>query len=372
MPARGDGNSVESSGILFQNDMKWRLRMKKMYPIGKMILASALMVALAFGSGFAQDKKADAAKTKSSPAKKETTAKAKAADPNAKVAVVNGKPILRSELDNILNNMKGPQSAGAAEAPTKEMLDQALDHAITLEVLKQECAKQHIETTDAEVDERIQQIKKNFPSDKDFDTMLQKINLTPQKLKENLKTDLTIRKLIDKEVGSKVTVSDEDIKSYYDTHPDQFKHAEQVRASHILVKVGPNDTPEQKAEAHQKIEEIQKKLQAGEDFATLAKEQSDCPSKAKGGDLGFFDKNAMVKPFSDAAFALKPGETSGIVETQFGYHIIKQTEKKPEGTQTFDEVKEDIGKHLKQTKMQAEVKTYIDGLKKNAKIEKLI
>ncbi|WP_028324310.1 peptidylprolyl isomerase [Desulfatirhabdium butyrativorans] len=348
--------------------------MKKMYPIGRMVLATALLVALAFAPGFAQDKKADAAKTKSNPAKKETAAKAKASDPNAKVALVNGKPILRSELDGILNNMKGPQAMGgaAAEAPTKEMQDQALDHAITLAVLKQECAKQHIETTDAEVDERIQQIKKNFPSDKDFDAMLQKINLTQQKLKENLKTDLTIRKLIDKEVGSKVAVSDEEIKSYYDSHPDQFKHAEQVRASHILVKVGPNDTPEQKAEAHKKIEEIQKKLQGGEDFATLAKEQSDCPSKAKGGDLGFFDKNAMVKPFSDAAFALKPGETSGIVETQFGYHIIKQTDKKPEGTQTFDEVKEDIARHLKQTKMQAEVKTYIDGLKKNAKIEKLI
>lgn len=346
--------------------------MKKMYPIGKLILASALMVALAFAPGFAQDKKSGSAKTKSTAVKKETTAQTKPSDPNAKVAIVNGKPILRSELDNILNNMRGPQATDAAEKPTKEMVDQALDHAITLEVLKQECAKQHIETTDAEVDERIQQIKKNFPSEKDFDAMLSKINLTPQKLKENLKTDLTIRKLIDKEVGNKVTVSDADEKAYYDSHLDQFKHSEQVRASHILVKVGPNDTAEQKAEAKKKIEEIQKKLQAGEDFATLAKENSDCPSKAKGGDLGFFDRKAMVKPFSDAAFALKPGETSGIVETQFGYHIIRQTEKKPEGTQTFDEVKENIGRHLRQTQMQAEVKTYIDGLKQNAKIEKLI
>jgi len=347
--------------------------MQKFTTIGKMALGVLFILMLTVAWSVAQEKK-DTTKAKSSPPKTETKAKAKPkeADPNAKVALVNGKPVLRSDLDKILKNMKGPQGGNAGEEPTQEMTAAALDHAITLEVLKQECTKQHIEVTDAEVDERIGQIKKNFPGDKEFDAMLAKMNMTQAGLKETLKTDMTIRKLIDKEVAEKVTVSDAEVKDYYDKNLDKFKHPEQVRASHILVKVSPDDKAEQKAEARKKIEDIQKKLQAGGDFDALAKENSDCPSKVKGGDLGYFDREAMVKPFSDAAFALKPGETSGIVETQFGYHIVRLTDKKAEGTQSFDEVKDDIGRYLKQTKVQGDVKLYIENLKKNAKIEKMI
>ncbi len=345
--------------------------MQKYTSLGKLALGILFVMMLTVAWGFAQEKK-DTAKAKSSPSKTEAKAQPKQADPNAKVALVNGKPVLRSELDKILKNMKGPQGGNAGEEPTKEMMASALDHAITIEVLKQECAKQHIEVTDKEVEDRIGQIKKNFPGDKEFDAMLAKINMTQASLKENLKTDMTIRKLIDKEVADKITVSDQDVKDYYDNHLDKFKHPEQVRASHILVKVGPDDKAEQKAEARKKIEDIQKKLQAGGDFEALAKENSDCPSKIKGGDLGYFDREAMVKPFSDAAFAMKPGETSGIVETQFGYHIIRLTDKKAEGTQGFDEVKDDIQRYLKQSKVQNDVKEYIETLKKNAKIEKFI
>ncbi len=345
--------------------------MQKYSSIGKWALGALFILMLTVVWSFAQEKK-DTTKAKSSPPKTEAKDKPKAADPNAKVALVNGKPVLRSELDKILKNMKGPQGGNAGEEPTKEMTASALDHAITLEVLKQECIKQHIEVTDGEVDERIGQIRKNFPGDKEFDAMLAKINMTQASLKENLKTDMTIRKLIDKEVADKVTISDAEVKDYYDKNLDKFKHPEQVRASHILVKVGPEDKDEQKAEARKRIEDIQKKLQAGGNFEALAKENSDCPSKVKGGDLGYFDREAMVKPFSDAAFALKPGETSGIVETQFGYHIIRMTDKKAEGTQSFDEVKEDISRFLKQSRVQNDVKVYIENLKKNAKIEKLI
>ena len=110
----------------------------------------------------------------------------------------------------------------------------------------------------------------------------------------------------------------------------RIKKPEQVKASHILVKVDAGADEAKKAEARKKIQEIQQKVKAGGDFEALATENSDCPSKAKGGDLGFFERGQMVKPFEEAAFALKPGEVSGIVETQFGYHIIKVQEKKDE------------------------------------------
>ena len=121
----------------------------------------------------------------------------------------------------------------------------------------------------------------------------------------------------------------------YKTQPERFRRPEEVRARHILVR---GVTPESKTKA----EALFDKLKAGADFSELARSSSDdAGSAAKGGDLGYFAKARMVKPFSDAAFALKsPGDTSEIIETQFGYHIIKLDERRPEGTRSFDEVKE--------------------------------
>jgi peptidyl-prolyl cis-trans isomerase C len=149
-----------------------------------------------------------------------------------------------------------------------------------------------------------------------------------------------------------------------------FKQPEQVKASHILIKVTPDADDAQKATARKKIEEIQQKLKNGGDFAALAKEYSEGPSGARGGDLGFFRHGQMVKPFENAAFGLEPGQVSDVVTTRFGYHLIKVTEKKPAKTLAYSEVKDKIGERLKQQKIEKQAGEYIDGLKKDAKIEK--
>ncbi|MCJ7617041.1 MAG: peptidylprolyl isomerase, partial [Desulfobacterales bacterium] len=110
----------------------------------------------------------------------------------------------------------------------------------------------------------------------------------------------------------------------------------------------------------------------GEDFAALAKEFSEGPSKNNGGDLGYFQRGQMVKSFEDVAFALKTEAVSDIVETQFGYHIIKVVDKKPEKTIAYENVKEDIAQQLKQEKTQEEVKIYIQKLREKSKIEKFL
>jgi peptidyl-prolyl cis-trans isomerase C len=142
-----------------------------------------------------------------------------------------------------------------------------------------------------------------------------------------------------------------------------------VRASHVLVKVDKTATAEQKAQALEKIKAVQKRIQSGEDFAKVAKEVSDCPSKDNGGDLNFFQKGQMVAPFENAAFSMKPGQTSDIVETEFGYHIIKVTDQKAAGTMSFDEVKPRIEQHLKTEKMSQELPKYVETFKSKAKIE---
>jgi len=127
-----------------------------------------------------------------------------------------------------------------------------------------------------------------------------------------------------------------------------------------------------KSEAKEKIKTIQLKLKKGEGFATLAKEFSEGPSKNNGGDLGYFQRGQMVKSFEDVAFALRTEEVSDIVETQFGYHIIKVEDKKPEKTIGYKDVKDDLAQHLKQEKTKQEVNKYIQKLREKSKIEKFL
>jgi len=173
-----------------------------------------------------------------------------------------------------------------------------------------------------------------------------------------------------KEVTNKLAVSEEDIKAYYESHKDEFKTPEMLNSRHILIKTDPSASDKDKKKAKEKAEEILKKIKAGEDFAKLASDVSDdTVTKTKGGELGFFPKGRMVKPFEDAVFALKPGEVSGIVESQFGYHIIKVEEKKESGIEPFDTAKEKIKQKLLQERAKTKATEFIEKAMKEANIE---
>jgi peptidyl-prolyl cis-trans isomerase C len=164
-------------------------------------------------------------------------------------------------------------------------------------------------------------------------------------------------------------VSDEEVQKYYEEQKEQFKEPEQVQASHILILVAQDATQEDKDVARKKIEEVLVLAKEGKDFAELAQEYSEGPSKDKGGDLGFFPKGAMVKPFEEAAFTMNEGDISDVVETQFGYHIIKLTGKKAERNVPFEEVKDRLKQGMLQQKTNSEAMAWIEGLKSEATIE---
>jgi peptidyl-prolyl cis-trans isomerase C len=198
------------------------------------------------------------------------------------------------------------------------------------------------------------------------------MGLTESDVQKQIERGMAIQELIDKEVTEKIKVSDEETKSFYDENPQLFQQPEQVKASHILIKVQADAPADQKAEARKKIEAVQQKVQKGEDFATLAKTYSEGPSGPRGGDLGYFKRGQMVKPFEEAAFSLKPNETSEIVETRFGYHLIKVNDKKAAKKMTYAEVKDRLNEHLKKQKTESEASAYIETLRKDAKIEKFL
>jgi peptidyl-prolyl cis-trans isomerase C len=252
------------------------------------------------------------------------------------------------------------------------MRKDVLEGLINRELLYQESKKRGIRADSVKVNEQMESVKKRFPDEKGFENALASSGLNSGSFRSLIEREMAIQQLVEREIVQKVTVTDQETKTYYDGHPEAFKQPAQVKASHILIKVDPQAGEPQKAEAKKKILGIRKKLQAGGDFAALAKEHSDCPSRANGGDLGYFGRGQMVPPFDAAAFALKPGELSDVVETQFGFHLIKVTDTKPEGAMPYQDVKDRLQQHLKQEKVQKDLMAYMDGLKGKAKIERLL
>ena len=292
-----------------------------------------------------------------------------------KVAVVNGVTISKGEFDRELDFFVRRAAPGGQQLPDFQMAkmkNEVLDSLIDRELLFQESQKKGIHVKPEAVTEQLNKIEQKYPNKDEFKKLLTDMGLTESEVKAQIERGMAIQELIDKEVADKINVSDEESKSFYDKNPQLFEQPEQVKASHILIKVEAEATDSQKAEARKKIEGVQQKLKNGEDFATLAKTYSEGPSGPNGGDLGYFRRGQMVKPFEDAAFSLQINETSNIVETQFGYHLIKVVDKKPAKKMEYAEVKDRLNDHLKQQKMDAEAGVYIDNLRKDAKIEKFL
>lgn len=175
---------------------------------------------------------------------------------------------------------------------------------------------------------------------------------------------------LQKVIIDKVTVSEAKARSYYKEHSDVFKTPETIRARHILIKTEPSASEEDKKKLKAKAEEVIAKLKKGDDFAKLASEVSDDPgTKAKGGDLDFFPKGTMIPAFEEAAFALKPGEISGLVETEYGYHIIKVEEKKEALLEPYEKIKEKVKEQALQEMRKAAVTDFVEKALKNAKVE---
>jgi peptidyl-prolyl cis-trans isomerase C len=287
-------------------------------------------------------------------------------------ARVNGTGITSDEINQLTKAMVS-RMPKQGPVPAPEMVEQARKNAveqlINAELLYQAGQKLEVPELDKKLEEDFANETKRFPNKDALDQALKSANLTEDGLRLLLRKRYVVNNILEKQIVSGVTVSDEEIAQFYERNKANFKSPESVRASHILVESKPTDTPEEKQKAREKAEGLLKQLKEGKDFAELAKAESACPSKAQGGDLNFFGRGQMVPEFEKAAFDLQPGQLSDIVETQFGFHIIKQTEKKPEGTVPLEEVKERISQYLKEEKSQKAVMDYVNGLKKDAVIE---
>jgi peptidyl-prolyl cis-trans isomerase C len=287
------------------------------------------------------------------------------------LARVDGEEVKKTDFDLLIKNMelgRGPVPAEKRDEVFRGMLDRL----ITYKVLQHEAAKRNISATDVEVEDRLKGLRAQFPNDDEFKKALAARNMSEDRLRADSRVEIAIGKLLEIEAASLAEVTDADAKAFYDKNPDKFKQDESVRASHILLMVDDKADEATKKKTRAEIDAILKRARAGEDFAALAKAHSKDGSAAQGGDLGFFSKGRMVPPFEQAAFALKPGEISDVVTTQFGYHIIKLTERKPASTVPLDMVSPQVKQFLTEQRKKERVDGFIKSLKDKSRIEVLV
>jgi peptidyl-prolyl cis-trans isomerase C len=301
------------------------------------------------------------------PAPKEKTPSDKA---EAAVAVVEGTKIYDRDLQMTIREMSrqfGEKEAGK-EGP-EALRRKALDQFVAVELLYQEGKGLNLPEVDKQVEAMWTAAEKQAGSKEKFEEQLIKEGLTMDQARDNIKKNIYVRAVISQKIQPLVKVTDAELEAAYQANQERYRHGEMVGARHILIQVPKEATEEQKKQAKEKIEAVLKEVQAGKDFSELAKTYSDCPSKTRGGDLGYFEKGRMVPAFETAAFALKEGEVSPVVETQFGFHLILVYGKKSPGVTPLAEVRQQVEAQVKNEKFQKTVNEYVLNLRQKAKIE---
>ena len=287
------------------------------------------------------------------------------------VATVDGDKISKAQLDEVFDKavqMTGVKAADLTSEQKMEGYRQLLDELITEKLVTKAAAG--FTVPQAEVDAQIAKIKAQFPSEEDFGKQLAQVGQSPEQLNDTIRKMLQQEQWLESQIAGKTEVTDEEAKQFYEANKAEFQQPDTVKASHILFLVSKEDSQEivdQKLEAAKMAEARAKK---GEDFGALAKELSEEPgAKESGGDLGFFPKDRMVPEFSEVAFSQKVGDISDPVRTQFGWHVIKVTDKKAAGTVPYEEVKAQLITYLKAKKREEAAQTLLKSLRTSAQIE---
>ena len=286
--------------------------------------------------------------------------------------LVNGQPIaaaaVQGEIKGILGRFQ-EQGRKPSDTEMASLRESVLEKMIKLELLSQESKKAGVSVSATDIDNELKVYKKGFADDKSFAKALGEAGITEGELRKQIGKNLTIQKFIDTKFKGKAQVTEQEAKDFYNNNQDKFVQPEMAHARHILITAKETEPKADKDRKRAKLVQIKKQLKDGADFAELAKQFSDCPSKERGGDLGFFPRGQMVKPFEQAVFKMMPGDVSDVVETEFGFHLIKLEEKKPAKTVSFDEAKAKITAYLTQEKVTGNIEAFLAETKAKATIK---
>jgi parvulin-like peptidyl-prolyl isomerase len=290
------------------------------------------------------------------------------------VATVGAEVILHSELiQSIAPVLQQLQKQGADNATfnqqAQDQLRQALDQAIDEKILLREALLAGLEIDDKDVESRIDQIKKRFASNEEFEKELKAAGETVSEFRDRVRKhilamSMALRK--HRQFEQAAEISEAEMAEYYAEHKDKFSHPERVSLRRIFLQAA-SGTPE-RAQAKARMQELKKQIDAGADFAELAKANSAGPEAPQGGLVGWVSPGDFVKELSDAAFALPEGGVSDVIETEFGVVLLKAEKKEAAGTMTLDEARKVIEPELRTKSAEEKYKKWITELRKRSRV----
>jgi peptidyl-prolyl cis-trans isomerase C len=283
------------------------------------------------------------------------------------VATVNGSPIRQGDLDNAVQGlameMYRKTMDRLSDAERSEIGALALEKLLARELVYQAALARGVLAEEGAVAAEKRKIVANFPSEEEFYATLEKADIDAAAYHRMIRQDLTVNLMTERQLATLEDPSEARIEETFRHYPEKMKKPARVRATHILIRIEEG----KREEALERILELRAKA-AGEDFAQLAKRHSDCPSAPGGGDLGYFRKADMVKSFEEAAFSQEVGEVGEVVETQFGFHLIKVLDREEELPLTLAEATPKIRRFLREEAGAKALKEWVEQLRAEADI----
>lgn len=293
--------------------------------------------------------------------------------PTSVLAKIENKPVTLAEVDVLCSywmNSRAPQLQGVTSR--RELQLRALSQLIDQAVLAREAERRKIIAPDSLVDGMLSRWTGQFADETQRAQQLAQRGLTVEQVREKFRQDLLVQDLVQQVVLDTLQVTDQDVATYYQTHPQDFETTE-VRARHILKMVDAAAPAESLAAKRAEAEALLVRARAGEDFAALAQANSDDKGSApRGGDLDYFTRNRMVPEFAEVAFQLAPGQLSDLVQTQFGFHIIKVEDRRNEGVRALADVAPAVQRYLRNVKTQEAVDRLAQQLREKSRVKMLL
>ncbi|HIJ50444.1 MAG TPA: hypothetical protein HPP54_05215 [Nitrospinae bacterium] len=299
------------------------------------------------------------------------------------VARVNGVEIeskyIEFRLNQILRTVPRPLTVKEKTSIAKDLIEKE----VVRELVSQKGKKENLKIDSELIEKELVLLRSSYSSEEDFTKALKARNITLEDIKKSMQIDINARQLLNAQIKGKINISDEEVKKYYDNNKSQFVRPEAYHTRHILAAFFPpealrNQTIEELQKnkeyfariAEEKIDKIMAELKKGAEFKEVAKNQSDDEStRENGGDLDFIYKGVFDASFDEAAGKLKPGEISGKIKTRFGFHVLQLIETKISEIAPFNEMKPGIQKYLFLEEAKKQVASYVEELRKKAKIE---